>query len=51
MMMLATLVIVSGGCFAAPSGNMNGKYAVKTGGAADDGWADWNDDYASKGYE
>lgn len=32
------------------SGNMNGKYAVSTGGSGSD-WADWNDDYASKGYE
>ena len=34
--------------FAAKSGNMNGNYAVTSGG---DVGVEWNDDYASKGYE
>ena len=34
-----------------PSSQHAGKYAVWSGQEEGEGWADWNDDYASKGYE
>jgi len=49
--MFAATIALAALATAAASGNMNGKYAVWSGQEEGQGWADWNDDYASKGYE